>query len=100
MSTLSDKLPVATHQMVGEALDILIPVAKSDTHQSQRVAKFLLDWWDGKSPPLDFASVDRELGEAMATILLFLGQRSMEYADLWGRRDDMGDLVDRWCSPE
>lgn len=100
MNIPDSKLPVVTHSMVGQALEILIPVARSDTHQSRRVAKFLLDWWDGNSPFLDFASVDRSLGEAMATILLFLGQRSMEYADLWGREKDMGDLIDQWRRAE
>lgn len=104
MSKISDRLPLVTHSMVGEALDILIPVARSDTHQSRRVANFLLAWWNGPDnghfPIVDVAATDRELGEAMAIIVLFLAQNSMEYANLWGRRQDMEDLIDQWRGAE
>jgi hypothetical protein len=90
--------------MVGEALDVLIPVARSNTHQSRRVANFLLAWWNGPEngdfPIVDVAATDRELGEAMVIILLFLAQNSMEYADLWARRRDMEDLIDQWRGAE
>ena len=104
MSIFSDKLPGVTHAMVGEALDVLIPVARSDTHQSCRVANFLLAWWNGLDnghfPIVDLAATDRQLGEAMVIIMLFLAQNSMEYADLWDRRKDMEDLIDQWRCTE
>ena len=100
MSKFSQFLPDVTYEMVGDALDLLIPVARSDTHQSRRVANFLLAWWDGSRlghfPIVDVAATDRELGEAMTIIQLFLAQNSMEYANLWGRRKDMEDIIDLW----
>ena len=100
MASFQNALPTVTSKMVGEALDVLIPVARSDTHQSQRVANFLLAWWDGDQwghlRMVDIAATDRQLGEAMTTIMLFLAQNAMEYANLWGRRKDMEDLIDLW----
>ncbi len=102
MSKFSNILPSVTIKMVGDALDVLIPVARSDTGQSRRVANFLLAWWNGPDlghlEVVDIASIDRELAEAMCVILLFLGQHGMEYANLWGRRKDMEDLFDLWRS--
>jgi len=100
MSRFSGFLPHATHEMVGDAFDILLPVAKRDTGQSVRTANFLLAWWDrsvnGHFDIVDIAAVDRKLGDAMATIILYLAQSGTAYADQWGRAQDIEELIDQW----
>ncbi|MBV8849225.1 MAG: hypothetical protein JOZ16_06530 [Methylobacteriaceae bacterium] len=82
------------------ALDPLITVARGDTGSSTRVADFLLAWWNGPElghfPIIHIANVDAAIAEDMLIILAFLGQHGVRYADFWGRREDISDLIDAW----
>ena len=55
------------------ALQKLIDIAKNDTGQARRVANFILAWWNadvhGGFDLIDLANVDRDVSEAMATVL-------------------------------
>jgi hypothetical protein len=88
-----------TYADAGDALDRLLEVARHDTGQSGRVASFLLSWWDGAAggaPIIDIAEVDRDLREDMLIIIAYLAQNGVSYADAWGRKEEMGELIDRW----
>lgn len=92
---------MANHDDVGGALGRLITIAREDTGQSRRVANFLLAWWNGDDwgnfPISDLFGVDRAIAQDMATIFTYLGQHGGAiYADAWGRRQDMADLVELW----
>lgn len=97
-------LPPVPFQAVGTALDTLIPVALSDTHQSGHCAAFLLAWWNGRDLghfaicSLDI--IDRELRQAMLVILSYIAQNGIWYADKWGRREDIEDIFDLWVSDD
>lgn len=89
------------HAAAAAALDRLIAVARSDTDQSRRVADFLLAWWNdgdnGAFPISHMFGVDREIGFDIATIVAFLAAHpGAIYADQFGRRDDMTELVELW----
>ena len=100
MSRFSGFLPRVTHEMVGDAFDILLPVAKRETGQFVRTANFLSAWWNGSVNGhfdiVDIAAVDRELGDAMAIIILYLAQSGTAYADQWVRTQDIEELIDQW----
>jgi hypothetical protein len=100
MSRFSGFLPHVTHEIVGDAFDILLPVAKRDTDQSVRTANFLLSWWNGSvNGHIDIVgitAVDRELGDAMAIIILYLAKSDTAYADQWGRNHNIQELIDQW----
>lgn len=100
MSRFPGFLPHATHEIVGDAFNILLPVAKMDTGQSVRTANFLLAWRNGSVNGYfdiaDIAAVDRELGDAMTIIILYLAQSGTAYADQWGRTQDIEELIDQW----
>ena len=99
MSRFSAYLPHVTHEMVGDAFDILLPVAMRDTGQSVRTANFLWAWWNGSVNGhfdiVDIADVDREFGDAMAIIILYLAQSGTAYADQWGRAPDTEELINQ-----
>lgn len=100
MSRFSGFLPYVPHEMVGDAFDILFPVARRDTGQSVRTANFLLAWWkgsvNGHFDIVDIAAVVRELGDAMAIIILYLAKSGTAYTDQWGRTQGIEELIDRW----
>jgi len=100
MSRFPGFLPHVTHEIVGDAFDILLPVAKRDTGQSVRTANFLSAWWNGSVNGhfqiVDIAAVDRELGDVMAIIKLYLAQSGTAYADQWGRNQNIQELIDQW----
>ena len=84
-----------------EALDRLIAVARSDTGQSRRVATFLLAWWSGEEhghfPISDMFGLDRAIAADIAAIIGFLGQQPCAvYADEFGRRKEIRDLIRLW----
>ena len=104
MTQFDQFLPPVPFQAVGTALDTLIPVALSDTHQSGHCAAFLLAWWNGRDLghfaicSLDI--IDRELRQAMLVILSYIAQNGIWYADKWGRRKDIEDIFDLWVSDD
>ncbi len=90
-----------THTDTAAALDRLIEVARGNTHQSARVANFLLAWWNGREwgffDLTDLFAVDAAIAADMTTIFAFLGQHpGAIYADGFDRREAMVDLVERW----
>lgn len=98
MTTLS-----VDHASAAAALTRLIDVARSDTGQSARVANFLLAWWNGDDwghfPIGDLFGLDREIAIDIATIVAYLAYHpGAVYADAFGEREAMGDLVHLWRS--
>lgn len=90
-----------TDDNVRAAIGRLVDVARSDTGQSARCANFLLAWWDGSAwghfPIADLFAVDREISADMALIFSYLAEYpGAIYADQWGYRDAMADLVELW----
>lgn len=88
-----------SHADAGAAVDRLLVIAQGDTGGANRVANFLLAWWDGadgKFCIIDICNVDGETAEDMLIILAYLAQNGVTYADAWGRGADMGRLIDRW----
>lgn len=86
---------------VGAAIGRLVDVARSDTGQSRRAANFLLAWWNGDDwghfPIADLFGVDRAISADMVLIFAHLGEHpGAIYADAWGYRDAMADLVELW----
>ena len=92
------------HNEMEAALKRLFEIAKHDSGQCRRVANFLLAWWDGDSwghfPIHDLFNVDTAIAADMATVFTYLGQHpGAVYADHWGYRESMAELVERWRSP-
>jgi hypothetical protein len=91
--------PIGTvsHEVAGAALDRLLAIAQGDTSGANRVAEFLLAWWDGptgKFPIIHISNVDGEIAEDMLIILGYLAQNNVTYANAWGRGRDMEQLVE------
>lgn len=92
-------LPHITKPEAGAALDRLLTMAKGDTGGAKLVADFLLNWWDGAHGAwtmVDITNVDPETSEDMLTIIAFLAQSGVHYADTWGRKNDMAVLMEMW----
>jgi hypothetical protein len=87
--------PAAVHT----AIERLISAARVPTDQGERVARFLLSWWNsdewGGFSPLTLRSVDTALGEAMLTILAHLSQRG-GYPDDYGYNQEFAHLCRQW----
>lgn len=88
-------------QSAAEALDRLIAVARSDTGQSRRVANFLLAWWCGEEhghfPIADMFGLDRAIAADISAIIGFIGQQPCAiYADEFGRREEIRDIIRLW----
>jgi len=98
MNFLDIEFPEISHRDVYHALDILIPVAKSDTGQSRICADFLLAWWNGHTlgrfDIVEVASVDWKLGMAMAVIVLHLAQYGTWYPKAFEK--EFFEIIDRW----
>lgn len=96
-------IPAISYAQAGCALSRLIPIAKSDTGQSARVADFLLAWWNGadngKFEILHLCNVDAPIAEDMLIIMSFLAQNGVTYADAWGERQSMVHLWELWRDP-
>lgn len=89
------------HSSAAAALTRLIDVARSDTGQSAKVANFLLAWWtadeDCSFRVSDIFGLDRQLGTDIATIIGFIANYpGAVYADIFGERDAMADLIALW----
>ena len=89
------------HNETGAAIGRLIELAKSDTHQASRVANFLLAWWNGPDwghfPVADLFGLDCSIAADVTIVFAYLGQHGgAVYADAWGYREDMADLVEQW----
>ena len=85
----------------GKALDRLIDLARSDTGQARRVANFLLAWWSGEEhghfPISDIFGLDRAIAADITAIIGFLGQQPCAiYANDFGRREEIKDLIRLW----
>ncbi|MET1756483.1 hypothetical protein ABVV53_13650 [Novosphingobium sp. RD2P27] len=83
------------------ALGRLFDLAKSDTGQARRVANFLLAWWNGDDwgyfDIADLFGLDSAVAADMATVFSFLATHpGAIYADAFGYRHDMAELVERW----
>ena len=92
-----------TFDAVGAALDRLIRVAMlQDGGGARRIADFLLAWHNGPENGHfqinHLTYVDREHGYDMLTIMSFLNENGVHYPDHWGRKDQLGALVERWRS--
>lgn len=90
---------------VGDALSRLFPIAlpqsrAAATGASRKVADFLLAWWDGAEaghfPLLHLANVDETTGEDMLTVMAYLTQNPVIYADQWGHKAAMGEIWERY----
>lgn len=88
------------------ALERLLKIAKSDTGQSERVANFLLAWWNatncGGFDLTDLWGLDDEIAQDMATIFQFLMRRNM-YPDALetesgcaSYKDDFQTIIALW----
>jgi len=87
--------------VAGEALDRLINIALSGDHGgARRVADFLLAWWNGPDQGhfavIEITYLDYEIGLDVLTILTFLNQYGVHYADAWDRRQSIEAIIDKW----
>lgn len=88
-----------TFEETGQALDRLIQIARGDSGGARRVVDFLLSWWDGPTGGwsiIEISNVDAETGEDMLIVLAYLAQNNVTYADAWGHKDEIGELIDLW----
>jgi len=89
-----------TFDDVGEAISRLLVVAGSDIGHAGRAADFLLACWNGQDnshfPILHLCNCDATIAEDMLIVMAYLGQEPTVYADAWGYRDAMAELVERW----
>jgi hypothetical protein len=60
------------------AIERLLRIARSDTHQSRRVANFILAWWNAESfggfDLADLFAVDAALAQDMARVFSHIAQ--------------------------
>ena len=98
MTAITPRPPIraVSHADAGAALDRLLVIAQGDTGGANRVANFLLAWWDGadgKFCIIDICNVDGETAEDMLISLGYLSQNNVTYATAWNRGDAMEQLV-------
>lgn len=87
-----------------DALRRLFKIAKSDTGQSAKVARFLMAWWNapdlGGFDLADLFSIDRTIALDLSCVFAFLASRpAAVYADNLGLKAEM-ELVLRTHRPE
>ena len=84
------------------ALDRLFKIASDDTHQSRRVADFLLAWWnasrDGGFDLTGLWNLDTAICEDL-TLVFGLICRTRSYPDAYGYDDAIRGLVEQWRQP-
>jgi len=82
-----------------EALERLIKMAKGDTGQCGRVARFLLSWWNaseqGGFDQTDLWGLDREIVSDVARVFGFIATTQI-YPDKLGYADDFAQIIERW----
>lgn len=81
------------------ALERLICIAKASTGQSQRVANFLLAWWNagdcGSFDLTDLWALDDAIATDMTIVFAFIARVSM-YPDSLGYKTDFKTIVRAW----
>lgn len=81
------------------AIERLISAARVPSAQGERVARFLLAWWNsdewGGFPPLDLRSVDTALSDAMLAVLANLATHG-GYPDTYGYGEELSELCTQW----
>ncbi len=81
------------------SLEQLLAVARNDTGQSERVADFLLSWWNavecGGWDPTALWSLDQELADAILVVLGYI-HRARRYPDSLGFGPEFEALHRRW----
>jgi len=89
--------PMQAHER--DALERLIALAKGDTGQSQRVAAFLLAWWNagahGGFDLADLWGLDREIVADVVTVFGLIA-RVHSYPDALGYEADFTRLARTW----
>ena len=100
-SRQSPIFPVIASEEVDIAFRRLFDIAlNEDAGGAKRVADFLLACWNGDSyghfQIIDALYVDREISVEMLTILAFLNQNGVHYANSWGHRAAMERVIDIW----
>lgn len=83
------------------ALARLFAIAKGDTGQAGRVARFLLAWWNasdnGGFDLTDLFYVDLEIGRDMVTVMGFMvGLNSVIHFDQLGFADELRAVLAQW----
>lgn len=83
------------------ALARLFCIAKGDTGQAGRVARFLLAWWNasdnGGFDLTDLFYVDLEIGRDMVTVMGFMvGLASVMHFDQLGFADEIRAVLAQW----
>jgi hypothetical protein len=85
-----------------DALDRLFQIASRDTHQSRRVADFLLAWWNaGRDGGFDLTSLwnlDASICEDLS-IVFNLVATTRSYPDAFGYDAAIRGLVEQWRHP-
>jgi hypothetical protein len=86
-----------------DALDRLFAIARCDTHQSKRVADFLLAWWnarrDGGFDLTSLWNLDEAICEDLAVVFNLIA-RSRHYPDAYGYDAAIRALVEQWRQPD
>lgn len=81
------------------ALEELLTIARGDTGQAERVAGFLLAWWNagafGGFDIADLFAVDRAISEDMATIFSWLA-RQPDAVYPTDYRGEIEEIMMRW----
>jgi hypothetical protein len=82
-----------------DAVHRLLRIAQRDTHQSQRVANFLLAWWnasrDGGFDLTDLWNVDTAISEDMIRVFRLVAT-CRDYPDQYGLGEHFENLVAQW----
>jgi hypothetical protein len=85
-----------------EALDRLFEIARYDTHQSRRVADFLLAWWnarrDGGFDLTSLWNLDTAICEDLSIVFNLIAS-SRSYPDAFGYDAAIRGVVEQWRLP-
>lgn len=81
------------------AFERLLSIARSDTGQSRRVARFILAWWNasdlGGFDIADLFAVDEAIAHDMATVFAYVAGRPVaEYPEAY--RTEIEDVIQQW----
>lgn len=90
-------------QSEAAALNRLFRIARGDTHQSKRVADFLLAWWNaGRDGGFDLTSLwnlDEAICDDLAIVFNLIARRR-SYPDAFGYDAAIRGLVMQWRQPK